>query len=188
MTHPASPGIAAQPGKRFHVHVSVADLAGSLKFYSTLFGAQPSVVKPDYAKWMLDDPRINFAISARGATPGVDHLGFQLETDAQLLAARAQLQSADIAVLDAGETSCCYANSDKHWVTDPSGIAWETFRTLGEVPTFNGGKTVEASAPAAPKAACCPPAAVAVAAPASSCAAKTSQTPVTGCAPKSGCC
>ena len=133
-----SPNPAADAtGKRFHVHVSVADLAGNIRYYSALFGAEPAVVKPDYAKWMLDDPRLNFAISARGATPGIDHLGLQVESPVQLAAQRERLQRAELALTVEGETSCCYARSDKHWSSDPQGIAWETFQTLGTVPTYS---------------------------------------------------
>jgi hypothetical protein len=144
--------------KRFHVHVSVADLAASIRFYSTLFAAAPAVVKDDYAKWMLEDPRVNFAISQRGSPPGLDHLGLQTDTDEELAALQAQLQQADLAVTAEPGTTCCYARSDKHWITDPTGIAWEAFHTLGSVPTFNG---VEAGDPAsaASATACCAPAA-----------------------------
>jgi len=120
--------------KRFHVHVSVQDLPESLRFYSDLFGAPPSVVKDDYAKWMLEDPRINFAISRRGRAAGVNHLGFQVESDDELKDLREQVSKAGIAALDQAGASCCYARSDKYWIEDPQGIAWETFHTLGSVP------------------------------------------------------
>lgn len=122
--------------KRFHVHVSVDDLEKSVRFYSSLFGADPSVTKTDYAKWMLDDPRINFAISKRNRTVGVNHLGFQVDSSEELKNLKCQLESADASLIEQTATSCCYAKSDKHWVTDPSGIAWETFHTLGAVPVY----------------------------------------------------
>jgi lactoylglutathione lyase len=122
--------------KRFHVHTRVTDLAASIAFYTRLFGAEPARVEADYAKWMLDDPRINFAISARGGTPGVDHLGFQTDDAAELAELKARAEAADLALLDEGETSCCYARSDKYWVTDPQGVAWEHFHTLGDIPMF----------------------------------------------------
>ena len=138
--------------KRFHVHAHVEDLNASIAFYAKLFGAAPSRVESDYAKWMLEDPRINFAISARGGKPGVDHLGFQTDSESELAELKARAQAADMALLDEGETSCCYARSEKHWVTDPQGIAWEHFHTLSSIPTFNAG----ASEPAAAETkACC---------------------------------
>lgn len=137
--------------KRFHVHLHVDDLAKSVGFYSRLFAAEPTRVERDYAKWMLDDPRINFAISTRGSQPGIDHLGFQTDDPAELAELKARAQSADMALLDEGETTCCCARSEKHWVTDPQGIAWEHFHTLGNIPVFSG-----ADAPHA--AACCTPA------------------------------
>jgi len=143
--------------KRFHVHVSVDELDASVRFYSTMFGAQPSVLKDDYAKWMLEDPRINFAISKRGARPGLDHLGVQVESAGELAALRGQVEDAEIAALDQKNAACCYARSDKYWVTDPQGIAWETFHTLDSVPVFGEDHRV---APTAQKAsACCAPAA-----------------------------
>ena len=118
--------------KRLHVHVSVDDLAQSVRFYSTLFAAEPAVTKPDYAKWMLDDPRVNFAISARGGTSGLDHLGIQVETQGELQEVYGRLQNADRPVLEEGATTCCYAKSEKAWITDPQGLSWETFLTSGE--------------------------------------------------------
>jgi lactoylglutathione lyase len=140
--------------KRFHVHVHVVDLARSIGFYSKLFGAEPARVEGDYAKWMLDDPAVNFAISTRGTQPGIDHLGFQTDDPAELAAMKARAEEADMALLDEGETTCCYARSEKHWVTDPQGIAWEHFHTLGNIPVFR-----EAAESASPAAACCTPAA-----------------------------
>jgi catechol 2,3-dioxygenase-like lactoylglutathione lyase family enzyme len=140
--------------KRFHVHVSVPDLAASIRFYSTLFGTGPAVVKTDYAKWMLEDPRVNFAISERGGKTGINHLGLQTDSDEELEALSGQLQQANLGTQTEREVACCYARSNKYWVTDPTGIAWETFHTLGAVPTFDGHEA-ESSASAA---ACCTPA------------------------------
>ena len=137
---------------RFHVHVHVSDLSKSVAFYSAMFGAEPSRLESDYAKWMLGD-HLNFAISARGAAPGVDHLGFQVDSDEELVALKARAQAADMTLLDQGETTCCYARSDKYWLTDPDGVAWEQFRTLANVPTFS--ETKKAAEPEA--AACCAP-------------------------------
>ena len=134
--------------KRFHVHAHVEDLQASIAFYSKLFAAEPTRVESDYAKWMLDDPRINFAISTRGGTPGVDHLGIQTDTDEELDELKARARAADMTLLDEGEVSCCYARSDKYWLTDPQGIAWEQFRTLASIPMFS-------EKPAEPQAAAC---------------------------------
>ena len=122
--------------KRFHVHVSVRDLPESIRFYSGLFGAAPAVEKPDYAKWMLDDPRINFAISRRSRSAGVNHLGFQVDSDEELKELRSQVAGAEIAAFDQPGSSCCYAQSDKYWIEDPQGVAWETFHTLGGIPIY----------------------------------------------------
>ena len=124
--------------KRFHVHAHVEDLAKSIAFYSKMFGAEPTRVESDYAKWMLEDPRINFAISSRGRTAGVGHLGFQVDSEEELAALKAQAQNADLALFDQGQASCCYARSDKYWVTDPQGLAWEQFHTLDSIPLFGG--------------------------------------------------
>jgi catechol 2,3-dioxygenase-like lactoylglutathione lyase family enzyme len=141
---------------RFHVHIAVGDLDANIRFYTSLFGAQPTVVKPDYAKWMLDDPRVNFAISARGAgVGGVNHLGLQVETDAELAEIHRRLQQAESAVVKQQQADCCYARSDKYWIQDPQGIAWESFHTLASVPFF-GGDEVPVAGPA--KSACCAPA------------------------------
>jgi catechol 2,3-dioxygenase-like lactoylglutathione lyase family enzyme len=123
--------------KRFHVHVSVGNLEQSTRFYSALFGRQPTVLKIDYAKWMLDDPRLNLAISARAGAAGVNHLGIQAESDDELEEIHARLQTADASITAEKGTYCCYAQSDKYWVQDPSGIAWESFRSLGTIP-FHG--------------------------------------------------
>ena len=131
---------------RFHVHVNVASLDESLAFYTRLFGAEPSVIKPDYAKWMLEDPRVNFAISQREGGAGVDHLGIQTEDTAALEQIGARLKAADAVRLTEVGTTCCYAQSDKYWTQDPQGLRWETFHTHGTATTY--------SAPAA-EAACC---------------------------------
>ena len=123
--------------KRFHVHAHVEDLEASIAFYSKLFAAAPTRRESDYAKWMIEDPRINFAISSRGGKPGVDHLGFQADSDEELAELKRRAEAADLALLDEGETTCCYARSEKHWVTDPQGIAWEHFHTLDSIPTFS---------------------------------------------------
>ena len=163
--------------KRFHVHLHVDDLAKSIGFYSKLFAAEPARLEGDYAKWMLEDPPVNFAISTRGAKAGIDHLGIQTDDAAELAALKARAEAADLALLDEGETTCCYARSEKHWVTDPQGIAWEHFHTLGNIPVFN-----EAVAAVNGQSACCAPAAQAVtAATAESAAAAT--TPAACCAP-----
>src|SRR5262245_15488777 len=125
--------------KRMHVHVSVGDIPNAIQFYSTLFEAQPSVVKPDYAKWMLDDPRLNFAISTRGREPGLDHLGIQVETTGELHEVYARLREAGGTVIEQGQTTCCYAKSEKSWIDDPAGIAWETFHTTGESTDYGDG-------------------------------------------------
>jgi len=128
--------------KRLHVHVGVDDLPASVRFYRTLFAAEPSVIKDDYAKWMLDDPRVNFAISRRGSEAGIRHLGVQVEDRAELADMYSRLQRAETAVLDEGATTCCYAKSEKSWIADPQGVQWETFLTTGES-TVYGGSGVE---------------------------------------------
>ena len=158
--------------KRFHVHVHVEDLAQSVAFYSKLFAAAPNRLEGDYAKWMLDDPRVNFAISTRGGKPGVDHLGFQTDDADELSELKDRARAANMAVLDEGTTSCCYAQSEKHWITDPQGIAWEHFHTLNNIPVFTEKSAEQTQAPA-----CCAPKpsgkpigiAVTAAKPASSC-------------------
>lgn len=136
--------------KRMHIHVGVENLAQSIKFYNTLFGTEPVKTKTDYAKWMLDDPRINFAISTRSGKAGINHLGLQVEEDRELDELRERLKSADMSVFDEGETLCCYARSDKSWIEDPSGVAWEAYKTMADVQLFSG----EA---AATEGACCIP-------------------------------
>ena len=172
--------------KRFHVHLHVDDLTQSVGFYAQLFAAQPTRLEADYAKWMLDDPAVNFAISTRGQQPGIDHLGIQTDDAAELDALKARAEAAGMALLDEGPTSCCYARSEKHWVTDPQGIAWEHFHTLSHIPLFRDAavpkpppllvpemapamaskmvletalKTAPVMAPARTESACCVPAA-----------------------------
>jgi catechol 2,3-dioxygenase-like lactoylglutathione lyase family enzyme len=152
--------------KRFHVHIHVNELAPNIAFYSKMFGAEPARVEADYAKWMLDDPAVNFAISTRGqGQAGLDHLGIQVDNEADLQALKQRAEDADLSLVDEGATSCCYARSDKHWVIDPQGLPWEHFQTLGSIPVFSEtSRTAEpASAPAsasAPSAsACCAPSA-----------------------------
>jgi len=125
--------------KRMHVHVAVDDLQHSIGFYSALFAAQPTVIKSDYAKWMLDDPRVNFAISARGRAAGLDHLGIQVEDKNELNELYARLHKADGNVNEQGQTNCCYAKSEKSWIEDPSGISWETLLTTGENTDYGDG-------------------------------------------------
>ncbi|MBK9072211.1 MAG: VOC family protein [Myxococcales bacterium] len=151
--------------KRLHVHVAVDQLTTSIAFYEAMFGAPPTVRKPDYAKWMLEDPRVNFAISQRGATPGLDHLGIQVESAEELAEMQARLATLATPITSEAATTCCYAKADKHWVTDAQGIAWETFHTLDSAPTFgadartvaaNAG-SIGAAASCATDASCCAP-------------------------------
>lgn len=142
--------------KRLHLHIAVDDLTRSIGFYSTLFGAQPAVVKDDYAKWMLEDPRVNLAISQRSRAAGIDHVGVQAETAAELAEMAARLKAAGENTFDQEATTCCYAKSDKSWVMDPSGVRWETFHTLGDATTYGEDEPVaEIAATPAPRAACC---------------------------------
>ena len=145
--------------KRFHVHVGVSDLDQSIAFYSGLFGAAPSVTKPDYAKWMLEDPRVNFAISQKcGAAKGVEHLGLQVEDQDELAQVYGALEAAGRPVLEEGATTCCYAQSEKSWIADPDGVVWEAFLTSGEATVYGAGPELErlASAKAAAGACCAP--------------------------------
>lgn len=144
----------------FHLHVGVTDLDASIAFYTGLFGAQPSVTKPDYAKWMLDDPRINFAISARdGAVKGIEHVGIQVEDAAELAAVYGRLQAAGAPVLEEGATTCCYARSEKSWIADPDGVVWEAFLTEGDATHYGDSPDLAALAsPTAAAGACCTPA------------------------------
>jgi catechol 2,3-dioxygenase-like lactoylglutathione lyase family enzyme len=153
--------------KRLHVHVGVADLSASIRFYNTLFAAEPTVLKPDYAKWMLEDPRVNFAISQRGSDAGIRHLGIQVEDNDELSEMTARLQRADAPVLEEGATTCCYARSEKSWVTDPQGIQWETFLTTGASANYGDGID-SPQAPAPQATACCAPSCCAGAQPAGS--------------------
>jgi catechol 2,3-dioxygenase-like lactoylglutathione lyase family enzyme len=144
--------------KRLHVHVAVEDLTRSIGFYSALFAAEPAVTKTDYAKWMLDDPRVNFAISTRGREPGLDHLGIQVEDKSELEDVFARLRKAGGEVIDQGETACCYAKSEKSWIDDPAGISWETFLTTGESTNYGDGTGERAARIAHEKqGACCAP-------------------------------
>ena len=138
--------------KRFHVHVGVRNLDDSIRFYTGLFGAEPTVRRADYAKWMIEDPRINFAISQREGRVGVNHLGLQADSADELASIRAQFAAAGASVVDEPGASCCYARSDKHWVADPQGIAWEGYRTLGEIAYFDGEAETATSAGS-----CCAP-------------------------------
>jgi predicted enzyme related to lactoylglutathione lyase len=156
--------------KRMHIHMAVQDLDQSIRFYSTLFATGPAVVKPDYAKWMLDDPKVNFAISTHsGRAPGIDHLGIQVEDAPELDEVYGRLKRAEGPVLEEGKTTCCYAESEKSWITDPQGVAWEAFLTTGEstvygtsaaLPGRDASEGACCGAPVAPKAeekkaACC---------------------------------
>ena len=123
--------------KRFHIHVGVEKLDESIRFYSGLFGAKPVKTKPDYAKWLLEDPRVNFAISTRAKSNGVDHLGIQVEEESELAELRERLKTGDMAVVEEGETVCCYARSEKSWIQDPTGIPWEAYRTMEDAQLFS---------------------------------------------------
>ena len=147
--------------KRLHIHVGVSDLDRSIHFYSTLFGSTPSVVKADYAKWMLEDPRVNFAVSSgRHARKGIEHLGIQAEDGAELAEVYGRLASAGRPVLEEGATTCCYAKSEKSWVTDPDGVIWEAFHTIGEATVYGDSPALDVIDPTAQPAKCCAPARV----------------------------
>src|SRR3984885_13993179 len=150
--------------KRLHVHMAVENLSQSIGFYSALFASQPAVIKTDYAKWMLDDPRVNFAISTRGRQPGLDHLGIQVENKDELSEVCARLRQAGGTVIEQGQTSCCYAKSEKSWLDDPSGIAWESFFTTGESTNYSDRTGEDDTRVAHAKACCVPEAAPAPAA------------------------
>ncbi len=137
--------------KRLHINLAVGDPDKSVRFYSSLFADRPTVLKPDYAKWMLDDPRVNFSISTRGERKGVDHLGIQVESDDELTGVFRRLKSAGAPMLEQGETVCCYAQSKKNWIFDPEGIAWETFLATGESPVYGSDQDLDADR----QAACC---------------------------------
>ena len=161
--------------KRFHVHLNVADLDASIRFYTELFASEPSVRKPDYAKWMLEDPRINFAISDIGGAPGIDHLGLQVDNGEELAVLGQRLQAAGGTLVPENATVCCYARSDKTWTEDPQGTRWETFHTFGDATTYHGAE----AACATDGAACTPdPRAM---------QPKTREG-ASCCAPQSGCC
>lgn len=144
--------------KRLHVHVGVDDLSQSIGFYSTLFGAAPTVTKGDYAKWMLDDPRVNFAISSGNAHKGIEHLGIQVDSEGELQEVYDRLKAADRPVLEEGATTCCYAKSEKSWIADPQGVVWETFLTSGEATVYGDSPELSALSADAAEANCCAPA------------------------------
>ena len=143
--------------KRLHVHVGVADLSTSIGFYSTLFGAEPTVTKDDYAKWMLEDPRVNFAISSGHAAKGIEHLGIQVEDGEELTEVYDRLKAADRPVLEEGATTCCYAKSEKSWIADPDGIVWEAFLTNGDATVYGDSPALAALSTNAADGACCAP-------------------------------
>ncbi|MEF9979097.1 MAG: ArsI/CadI family heavy metal resistance metalloenzyme [Thermomonas sp.] len=163
---------------RFHVHLNVADLGGSIRFYSELFGTEPVVRKPDYAKWMLEDPRINFAISNTGRTPGIDHLGLQVDSSEELVALGKRLEAAGGSLIPENAAICCYAQSDKTWTEDPQGTRWETFHSFGEATTYHG-----ADAACATDGASCTPDVQAMAP-----MPATTAIAASCCAPQSNCC
>ncbi len=138
--------------KRLHIHVAVENLAEAIKFYSTMFGVEPVKHQADYAKWLLDDPCVNFAISSRGRKPGIDHLGIQVERDSELAEVRERLKRAEIKTFDEGETVCCYAQADKTWAIDPAGVAWEAYKNIGDVDIFGKDQELEPADKA-----CCSP-------------------------------
>ena len=144
---------------RFHIHIGVDDLAQSVRFYSAVFGVEPTLLKADYAKWALEDPHLHFAISTRGSHKGLDHIGLQADSDAELQAIRLRLQQAGIKGQAQEATTCCYAQSDKYWVQDPTGIPWESFHTLATAPVFSEQAESKAHstccAPTAPGSSCC---------------------------------
>ncbi|MEN3951035.1 ArsI/CadI family heavy metal resistance metalloenzyme [Iodidimonas sp. SYSU 1G8] len=153
--------------KRLHINLAVGDLDQSVRFYSALFAAEPAVIKHDYAKWMLEDPRVNFAITTRGERKGIDHLGIQAENPDELRDVYGRLKNAGRPLLEQGETTCCYARSEKTWVHDPDGVAWETFLTTGESPVY--GEDVDTASLAAPGACCSPSPAAAKPVPSACC-------------------
>jgi catechol-2,3-dioxygenase len=147
--------------KRMHVHVAVDDLQQAIGFYVALFAAEPTVIKTDYAKWMLDDPRVNFAISTRGRQAGLDHLGIQVEDKSELNEVYARLREAGGTVIEQGQANCCYAKSEKSWIDDPAGIGWETFLTTGESTDYGDGSGEREARVAREQASCCAPASTA---------------------------
>lgn len=175
-SRPEGRGARMAPSKRFHVHIAVEDLAASVRFYSELFGAAPVVSKPDYAKWMLEDPRVNFAISQRGARPGIEHLGIQVADRAELDEVHARLERAGRPILEEGSTTCCYARSEKSWIEDPQGVKWETFLTTGESTVYGHDRPQS-------EAACCAPVITPTAVSRSCCESKPEAT-----TPEKSCC
>lgn len=146
--------------KRMHVHVGVKNLDESVRFYNALFGAEPAKLKPDYAKWMLEDPRLNFAISTRSGKTGLDHMGLQVDDADELNALRDQMSAANVSTHGDGETTCCYAKSEKSWVEDPNGVAWEAYHTMGDAQIYSGGDAMAEGAcctPETQQGACCSP-------------------------------
>ena len=144
--------------KRLHVHLSVSNLEASIEFYRALFNEAPSVVKGDYAKWMLEDPRVNFAISTKRAETGLDHLGIQVEDKEELNGVSENLKAARMQIIDSGKTTCCYAESEKAWVIDPQGIPWETFLTTGEATQYGVDSSKVEQARNGFSSSCCSPA------------------------------
>jgi len=140
--------------KRFHIHIAVDDLAQNIRFYSALFNSEPSVLEADYAKWMLDDPCINFAISSRGRKSGLDHLGIQVETGEELETIQQGLSAAALPLAEQKQAACCYAESDKYWTVDPQGIPWEAFHSLNSIPMFGADDVIQVGQTEA----CCSPA------------------------------
>ena len=140
--------------KRFHVHVHVEDLGRSIGFYTALFGTEPTVTKHDYAKWMLEDPRLNFAISSGTRKKGIGHLGFQVDRPDELAEIAARGRAAELAGVEEREANCCYARSNKNWFTDPQGVSWETFETLGDIETYGADRAEDATVVAGDQSAC----------------------------------
>jgi hypothetical protein len=145
--------------KRMHIHVGVNNIEESVRFYSSLFGTEPAKLKPDYAKWMLEDPHLNFAISTRSGKIGLDHMGLQVDDARELAALRDDMSAANISTHSDGETICCYAKSEKSWVEDPNGIAWEAYHTMEDAQLYMGEETTEAACctPETPQGVCCDP-------------------------------
>lgn len=143
--------------KRLHIHVAVDDLTRSRAFYATLFGAEPNIVEADYAKWMLEDPRVNFAISQRGRAGGIDHLGLQVESAEELAEIATRLKAAGEMTATETDSACCYARSDKEWALDPQGVRWESFLTHGQITTYGEGSAFDVKANVSATTACCAP-------------------------------
>ena len=139
--------------KRMHIHLAVDNLEQNIAFYKALFQSEPTVIESDYAKWMLDDPRVNFAISSRGRPPGLDHLGIQVESSEELEAVQQGLADAALPVAEQKQAACCYAQSDKYWSVDPQGIAWEAFHSLQSIPLFGDDQIIQLESAAT----CCKP-------------------------------